>query len=246
MADFSYYDLIISNMESGTRVERLVHGISWTAAVLSDGRTGVAMHTAGDIAPRMFPALYGMDAKDAAEAAKSWNFEEASEGVAVINAYFNTPQRLKELNAESSGQALEKYDAEGKKICFIGKIVRNSGLSLERLESGKDLYVLEREAKPGTLPDSACEYIIPQCDAVLITGSAAINKTLPRLLELCAGKYTALTGPSVTMCPALLDLGIDSLNGSVITDAEGMLEGIVQKSGHVLHWSKFFRLEKER
>jgi len=245
MADFSYYDLIISNMERGTRVERLVHGISWTAAVLSDGRAGVAMHTEGDIAPRMLQRLEGLDAKDAAEAVKSWNFEEASEALAVINAYFNTPERLNELNARSSGQALEDYPSKGKKICFIGKIVRNSGLSIERLESGKDLFILEREPKPGTLPDSACEFIIPKCDAVLITGSAAINKTLPRLLELCKGRYTALTGPSVTMCPALLEMGINSLNGSVITDVDGLLEGIMQKRTPVMQWSEFFRLSAE-
>ena len=245
MADFTYYNVIISQMERGTRVERLVHGLSWTAAVLSDGRTGVAMHTEGDIAPRMFPCLEGLDAKDAAQASKSWNFEEASEGMAVINAYFNTPERLKEFNAASSGQALEDYPAEGKKICFIGKIIRNSGLNAERIESGENLYILEREPKPGTLPDSACEYIIPECDAVLITGSAAVNKTLPRLLELCKGKYTALTGPSVTMCPALLEFGINSLNGSVITDPEGMLESIVQKRGPVMRWSEFFRLKAD-
>ena len=47
MADTAYYDILQSALPDSVFVERLVHGISWTAAVLSDGSVGVAMHTQG-------------------------------------------------------------------------------------------------------------------------------------------------------------------------------------------------------
>ena len=57
---------------------------------------------------------------------------------------------------------------------------------------------------------------------MLITGSSLINKTLPHLLSLCEHATTILLGPSVPMCPALLDFGIDRLAGFVVTEREGM------------------------
>ena len=64
---------------------------------------------------------------------------------------------------------------------------------------------------------------------MIITGSAAINKTLPRLLELSKNARVILTGPSVSCCPELLRIGIDRLHGRVITQPEPMLEAILEK-----------------
>ena len=52
------------------------------------------------------------------------------------------------------------------------------------LDGASEVYIIERRPKPGDYPDSACEYLLPDCDIVIMTASAAINKTLPRLLEL--------------------------------------------------------------
>ena len=93
----------------------------------------------------------------------------------------------------------------------------------------KRYYILEREPKSGDYPDSACEYLLPECDLVVITGSAAINKTLPRLLELSRNAEVVLTGPTVSCCPALRELGIHRLSGRVITECDAMLKAIVEK-----------------
>ena len=71
--------------------------------------------------------------------------------------------------------------------------------------------------------------VLMLCDLVIITGSAAINKTMPRLLELSRNAQVILTGPSVSCCPALLGLGIDRMHGRVITQPEAMLRAIVDK-----------------
>ena len=68
MADTAYYDILQSALPDSVFVERLVHGISWTAAVLSDGSVGVAMHTPGETVPCMFGSLIGLPLKQAGQA----------------------------------------------------------------------------------------------------------------------------------------------------------------------------------
>ena len=80
---------------------------------------------------------------------------------------------------------------------------------------------------------------------MLITGSSLVNKTLPRLLELCRDAYTVVTGPSTPMCPALLELGIDRLAGLVITDPDGMRAHAAQaRDGSPYPFGKPFMLAK--
>ena len=47
MADTLYYEILREGLPGELRIKNFVHGVSWTAAVLSDGSVGVAMHTTG-------------------------------------------------------------------------------------------------------------------------------------------------------------------------------------------------------
>lgn len=70
-------------------------------------------------------------------------------------------------------------DIEGKTVALIGHLK----LGDEALKGAKEVYIIERDPRDGDLPDSACEYILPECDVSIITGSAAVNKTMPRCLS---------------------------------------------------------------
>ncbi len=240
MANTAYYDLLMQGLPEAVSVKELVHGVSWTAAVLSDGRTGVAMHTTGETVPRLFESLIGLPLPEAGKAMLSWNMEEASEALAAVNAWYNT---------EACGcvrpdvKTLEGMDLHGRTVGMVGKMIGHGNMTQEDFACVKKLYVMDREEKPGALPDSACEFFLPECDLVIITGSAAVNKTLPRLLELSRSADVILTGPSVSCCPALLQLGIDRLHGRVITQAEAMLRAIVEKRMSVNAYSLPFLLE---
>ncbi|MBR5343238.1 MAG: hypothetical protein IK149_05020 [Oscillospiraceae bacterium] len=240
MAVKDYYDILMRGLPAKLRVERLVHGISWTAAVLSDGRTGVAMHTFGETVPRMFDSLLGLPLPTAAEALMSWNMEEASEALAAVNAWYNTEDCGYVL---PWSKTLDGFSLKGRTVGMIGKMLGHSNMTAEDFLCTKAFYVMDREEKPGALPDSACEYYLPSCDLVIITGSAAINKTMPRLLELSRLAEVILVGPSVSCCPGLLQLGIDRLNGRVITQPEAMLRAIVEKRGSVNPFSVNFQLD---
>ncbi len=240
----AYYDLLLSGIETEAEVSRIVRGISWTAAVLSDGQAGVAMHTEGESFPRLYETLVGLPAREAARAVLSWNMEEASEGMAVVNACYNRAANLEAHGCYESAGALEGIDLRDKTVGFVGHLIHHSGITDELLAPAKAYYVLEREPRPGDYPDPACEYLLPQCDVVVITGSASVNKTMPRVLELSQNALTILTGPTVPLCPALFALGIARLNGQAIVEPEGMLQRIVEKRTSVNAFARRWTLDR--
>ena len=217
---FSLYDTIIDNIDPGTTVERTVAGERWSGAV-SGGTLGMAMAMDCDSRPPMFPTgLAGMDVKEIAPAIKSWNLREASLALSAVNLRLNSAERMEALGC---GEPFKNYctdglDVRGKTVAAIGHL----HLTEEIHREAKQVYILEREPQSGDYPDSACDLILPQCDIVIITGATIINKTLPHLLSLCKNAYTILIGPSVPMCPALLEHGIDRLSGLAVTDPAAM------------------------
>ena len=236
----SYYDILINGMPETLTVKRIVDGRSWKGAELNDGSFGIAMNTGGESIQRRFGTLVGLGAKTAASAVLSWNMQEASEAMAVINAFYNTPQRLKALNAgiSYSRSCTEGFDTHGKRIALIGHLRFDEDV----LAGAEKVDIIERDPESGDYPDSACEYILPDCDMVIITGSAAINKTMPRLLELCENAVTIVVGPTVPMCPQLRTLGIDRLSGLCVTDKQGLNDWMIKERGNPYRFGETFML----
>lgn len=220
---FHLYELLLEGIqEDGSRLQQTVGGQVWSLARAGE-RVGIAMSTEGDSITPLFPGgLEGLSLREAARAAKSWNLREASLGLAAVNAWYNTEERLEKLGCYEpfDNYCTAGLDFSGKTVALVGHMKGPAELRSQ----AKEVFILERSPKAGDYPDPACEYILPKCDIVLITGSSIINKTLPRLLELCENAYTIVTGPSVPMCPELLSLGIDRLAGMVVNDREAMSE----------------------
>ena len=219
---FALYDALLAGIDSAAPVLSIAMGEQWCLAAAGTG-LGIAMHTPGASIPPLYPAgLAGLPLSQAARAVKSWNLEEASFGLAAANAFYNTPSRLAGL--PDYGHYADGLDFTGMTVGIVGHMHGPAGLR----EQARQVYVLERDPRPGDYPDSACELLLPRCDLVIITGSSLINKTLPRLLSLCPNAYTILTGPSVPLCPVLLDFGIDRLSGLVVTQREAMAAHVRQ------------------
>ena len=223
---FALYDALLAGVDSPAPVLSTAMGEQWCLAGTESG-LGIAMHTPGASIPPLYPAgLAGLPISRAARTLKSWNLEEASFGLAAVNAFYNSPARLTDLGAAQpeGGHYADGLDLTGMTVGVVGHMRGPAGLR----EKAREVYVLERSPRPGDYPDSACELLLPRCDLVIITGSSLINKTLPRLLRLCRNAYTILTGPSVPLCPALLDFGIDRLSGLVVTQRKAMTEHVIQ------------------
>ena len=242
---FELYDALTDGISSDAVVTETLMGQCWSA-VQTQQQFGMAMTTPVDTAPRMVSCDHvGMPLKELAHAAKSWNLTEAGFGMAAINAYYNTPEHLDALNAY---EPFDKYctdgmDLRGKHIGVVGHLNMPESV----YEQAASVRILERSPRPGDYPDSACDWLLPQCDIVIMTASTLINKTLPHLLELAQNAYTILAGPSCPMCPKLLDFGIDRIAGLVITDVSGMKDKIRREiPGPPYPMGKPFLLSKER
>ena len=240
---FALYEALAGGVDSDAPVSSLTMGQYWAMAEWSGG-LGLAMATPGDSIPPLFSrGLCGLPLHEAAKAAASWNLTEASLGLAAANAFYNTPERLAALDAY---EPFENYstvgiDLRGMTVGIIGHMNGPKGLR----DLAKEVYVIERAPRPGDYPDAACGWILPRCDLVLITGSSLVNKTLPHLLELSRNAVTIVTGPSVPMCPALLDFGIDRLAGLVVTDRAEMAAHVREnRHGNPYGCGKSFLLKK--
>ena len=224
---FRLYEAIAAGVESEEIIRRTASAELWSM-VETEKASGIAMTTPCESIAPMYEKYEGLSIKEAVKAVGSWNLTEASLALAAANAYYNTVDRMEALGAKEpyDNYCTAGLDFEGKTVGLIGHLRGPEDM----YKKAKKVYILERSPQPGDYPDSACDFILPQCDIVLITGSSIINKTLPHLLELCRYAFTILTGPSVPLCPELLDLGIDRIAGMAVTNREGMRRHVLENA----------------
>ena len=236
-----YYEILINGIPEDLTVVRIVRGLSWMGAELSDGGFGIAMNTAGESIPRMFPSLEKLPAKKAAEAVMSWNMSEASEAMAVINAYYNSKKRMDELSCVVPYERLCTcgMETEGKTVSFVGHLLMPG----KTVEGAKTVNIIERREIEGDYPDSACEYLLPESELVIITGSASVNKTMPRLLELAENAETIIIGPTTPMCPELKNAGVSRLSGMVVRDKDAIIEWMLTEKGNPYKFGDTFLIK---
>ena len=186
----------------------------------SAGGHGLALaDRAGRRAARVPGSVIGHDLRSVAALAKSWDFELAALGVAAMNSWFNTEQRVLDSAATLIGDDGDSFVVHAERVAGrrVGVVGHFAGL--RHLEAAGELIVLERDPRGDDYPDPACEYLLPGCDEVYITGTAVANKTLSRLLELAAGARTVLVGPSTPFAPEVYGGRVDEIGGAWVADA---------------------------
>lgn len=169
--------------------------------------------------------------RELAEYARSWNMVEASIGVAAVNSMIK-PRGTAGVNALDRVMEMGK----NKKIIMVGQFPM-----IDEIRAiSKELWVLEADPslinpKEGVITEEAAEYLIPDSDIVIITGSTLVNKSLERFLRLskAAKAYTILMGPSTPMCDVMFDYGVSMLAGVEIVGPEKLLQKISQSGGMI-------------
>jgi uncharacterized protein (DUF4213/DUF364 family) len=217
-------DLILS-LQGGDAPVQGVHAcVFWTA--VRSKQCGLAS-TFRDESPshdrgvRDVGRLTQKKALELAEYAKSSSQLEASIGMAAINSLVEIEEsRCVERNAFDL--LVEK--GAGKNVAVVGHFPWIPKLK----EKAKTLWVLEKRLRQGDLPAEEATKILPQCDAVGITGTSFINHTLDELLGLCKKAYVVLVGPTSPLSPLLFDYGIDAICGTRVADPEKVIRSISQ------------------
>ena len=225
---WSIYDMLIDGVPDDIAVLDFALGTSWSYVTAECG-CGVAMTMRGGGASVRKGMWRPASLKDMARLSKSWNLQDATLGIAALNAWYSRRELIDPWGAvyeearqlapaERKREALHEFRPamKDKKVTVIGHFPH----VLDLADHCAELTVLERNCREGDTPDSACEFILPSQDLVFITGTTFTNKTLPRLLQLTRDATCVMTGPSVVADPRLFDFGVDVLAGSVVGDPE--------------------------
>lgn len=175
----------------------------------------------------------GLPLRELASLSKSWRFEEATLGVAALNAWYGQRTLVDEFDAvydepiELPDGFVREKDAfellrpriemhDHAHVVVVGHFPH-----VDRIAEYAELTVLERNCRDDLdVPDPACEYVLPGADFAFITGVTLENKTAPRLLELAKDAFVTMVGPSVVMARPLFDAGVDMVAGSIVFDAD--------------------------
>lgn len=232
------YDDLISKIDESIIVSDYMIGTGWSY-IEADGNLGVALTVKEKGRDRTYKGpIIGMPLKEIALLSKSWNFLEASLGVAAINCYYNSVKKIeliggfKDSNTnDTSLDERKKKDAfihltdkiKGKNVAIIGHFPNIE----KQFAPYCNLSILERIPSNGDYPDCSCEYILPNQDYVFITGMTFINKTLPRLLEICKkGPKVSIVGPSIPITDILYSYGVNNISGYCCCEFEEVKDKI--------------------
>ncbi|WP_182347828.1 Rossmann-like domain-containing protein [Tomitella gaofuii] len=225
------YDQLINAIPEELTVVSGAAGMRWCRVVSSDDGLGMSYTMPEQSRPVHFegPTYVGAPLREIATLAKSWNFAEAGIGMAALNAWHCHPDRVGTAGFTPSPAGVWPRIFHPYSKTVAGKVVSVIGhfpFAFEPLAAASQLHVLERSTHPGDYPDPACEYLLPASDYVFISGSAFVNKTMPRLLELAQHATTIVVGPSTPLSPVLFDHGVDAITGFVATSPAELAESL--------------------
>ncbi len=216
------YDWLVASGQSDLAVESVLLGLSWSSAQV-EGRLGFAFSPRQ--VPRTLPwagSLTGRSAGELVQWLHSWDSAEPVVGLAVLNALVNAGSNFMASATPLDGSApghlrvFEHFMPQlaGQRVAIIGRYP-----GLEKCWPDFRYQCIERVPQDGDLPDTACEFVLPEADWVFITASSIANKSLPRLLELSRQATVVLMGPSLPWLEGWKDFGVDHLCGVQVCDA---------------------------
>jgi uncharacterized protein (DUF4213/DUF364 family) len=216
------YDDLIDNVPDSARLEALVVTQHWILAKLDmPGGLGLAQ-----MVPRpqsaIPPYISGTPARVLATKVKSWRFDEAAVGLAVINAALNA-QRLKNIEVEAPhfGNIFLSLAERtlGKSVAMVGHFPRLKAIQ----NIAHSLVILDKDPNFSDYPDAADEYILPETEFVFLSPISILKKNMPRVLQLCRNAEVHIIGPSVPLFPELLTWGFATISGLLLTDYQPMV-----------------------
>lgn len=226
------YDHLIDSIPEGLVIEDAFISEYRSLVKAGDFYGLGSMAKKGSRQPERGGRVIGLPLREVASYIKSWNPYEAALGHAAINAWYNSPDAARAagivLNPRANMEDRQndpfitcQNTIRGKKVAIMGHFPYIEQL----IEPICELSIFEDTEDDNsyfadTYPYAACEYMFPEQDVIFLPSHTFSSRTLPRLLELSAGAYLILVGPTTPMTPLLFDFGIDNLSGFIIMDGK--------------------------
>jgi uncharacterized protein (DUF4213/DUF364 family) len=232
------YDALIEGIDADATADFFACGMKYSF-VRSGAGTGIGSTSNTTRRPLLLPnKKKGMPLRALAECIKSWNFAEASLGLAAINAWYNEKERVRGLGLAVS-DALHTEDRAADPFIALQREIRGKRVAVVRRFPYIDrlfapvceLSVIGKfNPEDDDYPEQAAEYILPACDYAFLSSCTLAEKTLPRYLALAKGAHVTLVGPGAPITPILHDFGVDETAGLVVKAGEAA-EAIVLGNG---------------
>ncbi len=225
------YEDLVDGIPAGIRVRDVV--ASRWSVIVTDVGTGIAMsYHYGPREGATAMTTLGRDLRTVASWSRSWDMSVATIGVAALNSWYNTVERVAAhprgvFTGGVSTFDLRREELAGRRVGMVGHFPE-----ARRMGEVADLKVLERTPSGRDLPDQAAEYELADRDWVFLTGTTLVNKTLPRLLELTRHTRVTLIGPTTTFAPEVFGDRIGEYGGSLVTDRELVVLACKTGCGH--------------
>jgi hypothetical protein len=216
---------IAKPMLAGRKVKDVVVGLRYTAVLLDDLKLGLAFTLRGPFMTRERLDISTKDPIELSTLLASTSPIEASIGLATINAasqIFVSRERI--YPSESLLEVLELRKED--QILLVGLMIP---LAWELYDHVSKIWAVEdsfsvKEGPPNLelRPWWALDHILrrEKISALIVSGSAIINKTIDHILEVCdeIGLKVVLVGPSVPIFPHFWKMkGISVLAASLVT-----------------------------
>ncbi len=232
------YECMLDYCSATRKIERIGIGQVWTVCQtkkLGKYYSGLAMSPAVAVRTLKWSGeLSGKSLKDVARGILEWEPFQATVAMSVLNCSINNNRYIPEgqlLDVKTANANLTVFEhflprLKEQKVVVIGHYP-----GIEPYVEQFGWQVLERMPQLGDLPDTACEFLLPEADWVFLSASAIINKTFPRLAELSRNAKTVLMGPTVPWLPELYEFGIDYLAGVEVYDGEALFRTAIEGGG---------------
>jgi uncharacterized protein (DUF4213/DUF364 family) len=110
--------------------------------------------------------------------------------------------------------------APGKDIAIVGHFP-----FVDKVRSlAQNLWVLEKDPRPGDIPAEESAPYLGKAQIIAITGSAVVNGSMEDVLAMCnPGAVIMVLGPSTPLSKVLFAHGVSILSGSQVVDEESTL-----------------------
>ncbi|MBM3744862.1 MAG: hypothetical protein FJW34_03580 [Acidobacteria bacterium] len=213
-------------------VSEVCVGLAYTAVRLDDGRCGVAFTFHEDVCEgctvvKEAGTLAGRPALELAGWVKTLDATSIALGVATLNALADPPASATEADFTEL-IPVGPEDVVG----MVGYFAPLVGMLRERAAR---LHIFERRPREqgDEHPDWTAPLLLPECDVVIISGTAVINRTIDGLLAHTAkAREVAVLGPSTPLAPEVFaGRGVTLLGGVQVTDAERVLRVVSEGGG---------------
>ncbi len=195
-------------------VRRVLIGIHWTA--ICSRFCGLASTLTNENLPHVdldnVGRYHNRSAQELGQLALNGNHLEASIGVAAINSILD-PTWMPSVELNAYNWLFEK--APGKDVTIVGHFP-----FVDKVRSlARNLWVLEKNPRPGDIPAEQSAPYLAKAEIIAITGSAVVNGSMESVLEMCNPQATIMIlGPSTPLSEVFFHHGVSILSGSQVID----------------------------